>query len=498
MLSKINKWVGRLKSPAGNIAVSFAIAAPALLAGIGLSIDYVMITKKTAELQVVADAAAVASAHELPLANSNKEIIVASAKSFVAANLKTGQAPPPQISPKMSPRMGAAAPATGGSVVSTNVEVVDEFTGVEVTLKEVWKPFFAHFLTDQATPIVVNAKANILGEGLICVVGLMPRTYAGLHMDDRARIDAPDCGIYSNSPIFASIRLDKGSSIKARLVCAFGGVHSFGAGTSIEPRPLSDCPVIKDPLSSRPAPAVGACDYNGLEVGKPVEIPPVSSGDQELVVGFRTKFRRFARSTPVPPPPSYVAAAGFTNRTLKPGVYCGGLFIGQNMNVTFEPGIYVIKDGPFIVTGNAKIKGDGVGFFLTGAESVFDFQADTTIDLVAPRDGALAGLLVFEDRNVPHATRFNPFRLDRLPANMRLHRIRSNNARQLLGTIYTPHAILMIDADSPVADKSAYTAIISWRVWLRDGPSLHLNADYKATDVPVPSSLIGGQIVLSK
>ncbi len=485
MFVKFVKSLFKFKNAAANIAVSFAIAAPVLLGALGLSIDYVMITRKTAALQAIADSAAVASAHELPLANSNAGIVEASAKSYVEANLHKSNA---------VNRKGR----TSGSVITTSVKIVDKFTGVEVKLKEVWTPFFAHYLTDKATPIIVTAKANILGEGLICVVGLVERKYAGIHMDDNASINAPDCGIYSNSTIYASIRLDKGSSVKANLICAAGGVTSFGRGTSISPQPLSDCPPVNDPLSSRAAPNVGACDYNSLEVGKPVEIPPESDGDRELVFGFREKFKEFAKKTTAPTTPSYLPINQFTDITLQPGVYCGGLFIGQNMNVTFAPGVYVIKDGPFVVTGNAQIKGDGVGFFLTGAGSVFDFQADTTIDLVAPREGPLAGLLIYEDRGVPYVTKFNPFNLSKLPKGMRLHRIRSNNARQLLGTIYAPHAILMIDADSPVADKSAYTAIIAWRVWLRDGPSLRLNADYKSTDVPVPSTLIGGQIVLSQ
>ena len=200
----------------------------------------------------------------------------------------------------------------------------------------------------------------------------------------------------------------------------------------------------------------------------------------------------------MPVPPKYVAEVNFDNVRLEPGVYCGGLFIGQNQNVTLSPGVYVINDGPLVVSGNAKIKGEGVGFYLTGKDSVFDFQADTEIDLVAPKTGPLAGILIFEDRNVPYGERFNPFNLSKLPDDVRLHRIRSNNARQLLGTIYLPRAILMIDSKAPVADKSAYTAIIAWRIWLREGPSLHLNADYKSTDVPVPSSLVGGQIVLAE
>lgn len=490
----------------GNVALMFALAAPALLGIVGLAVDFIMISKKHSQLQAIADAAAVGSAHELPLANSNEALVSAVATEYVNSNLgiATPKAPPAGAARMMSATSssgggGSAAGGSGGRAIETDVKVVDGFTGVQVTIKETWTPFFAQFLTDTATPIVVKAKANILGEGLICVVGLMPRSdRAGIHMDNNSKIDAKDCGIYSNSSNRYAIRLDSHASIEARLICSVGGYGSFGWGTSISPRPLQDCPPVDDPLASRAAPTFGGCDHNGLEIGEGVEIPPKSNSDRELVTGLRKWFSRYSRNNPTPTAPSYLPETSFSNVTLVPGVYCGGLFIGQNQNVTLMPGVYVIKDGPFVVSGNAKIKGEGVGFYMTGQDSVFDFQADTSIDLVAPKTGPLAGLLMFEDRNVPHGTSFNPFNLSNLPDDIRLHRIRSNNARQLLGTVYLPHSILMIDADAPVADHSAYTAIIAWRVWLRDGPSLKLNADYKSTDVPVPSSLIGGQIVLAE
>ena len=49
----------------------------------------------------------------------------------------------------------------------------------------------------------------------------------------------------------------------------------------------------------------------------------------------------------------------------------------------------------------------------------------------------------------------------------------------------------MIAAQAPVADSSAYTAIVVGRMWLRKGPTLVLNSDYAATDVPVPAGLGG-------
>ncbi len=61
-----------------------------------------------------------------------------------------------------------------------------------------------------------------------------------------------------------------------------------------------------------------------------------------------------------------------------------------------------------------------VGFYLSGLLTLMFFDSGTTIDLTAPKDGSLAGILFFEDRKA-------------LP--LRVHRIGSNNARNLVGTI---------------------------------------------------------------
>ena len=169
--------------------------------------------------------------------------------------------------------------------------------------------------------------------------------------------------------------------------------------------------------------------------------------------------------------------------TLNPGTYCGGLTITGDAAVELRPGVYVVKDGPLNVEDEAELTGDYVGFFLTGKDSIFSFAPDTEIELGAPKDGPMAGLLFMEDSSV---------------SGVRVHEIKSNDARQLLGTIYLPKSILLVDANAPVADQSAYTAIVVMRLWLQEGPTLVLNSDYSATDVPVPSAMTGGRVILKQ
>lgn len=120
------------------------------------------------------------------------------------------------------------------------------------------------------------------------------------------------------------------------------------------------------------------------------------------------------------------------------------------------------------------MEGEGVGFYLTGLLSTIQFGPDSTISLTAPRTGDMAGRLFFEDRK----------RLLGLP-----HRIASNNAHNLVGTIYLPNNTLTIDSKKPIADLSDHTVIIARKFEMKDGPELVLNTDYENSPIPAPEGV---------
>jgi hypothetical protein len=270
------------------------------------------------------------------------------------------------------------------------------------------------------------------------VLGLAPKgTAVDLNAD--ARLTGNNCGVFSNSTGTNSLVAESGVKLRAAIVCSSGGLSVSGTAL-VDPLPITDCPPVEDPLLKRQPPDVGSCDHHGL----------VINGE---------------------------------TRTLDPGVYCGGLVIDGKSNVTLNPGVYVMKDGGLRVMGNATLSGDGAGFYITGAAQGTLFGLNSHISLSAPTSGPLAGLLIFEDRNM--ATNLN-------------HRITSDDARTLIGTIYLPKGALLVDAKNPVADKSAYTAIVARIIKLNAGPNLVLNSNYEATDVPVPAGITGSsQVILS-
>lgn len=287
--------------------------------------------------------------------------------------------------------------------------------------------------------ITVKATAQIMGSGKICAIALNPSAGNAIAAKNSARITARNCAVYSNSTNKIGIVAQDGSRFVTELTCSAGGYS--GSSANFAPIPEKDCPPIPDPLAQRPAPPVGSCLRTDLV----------------LIDG---------------------------SHILSPGVYCGGLDVTEGAKVFLKPGVYVLKDGNLQVKDNSEFVGKNVGLYFKGTTASLRFGPDTLIDLTAPKDGPMAGLLMFGDRT----------------ASGRTFVIASNNARNLLGTIYLPNGVFTVHANNPVADKSAYTVLVVRGIRMFEGPELVLNSNYKGSDIPVPSGVgpVGNNIVLTE
>jgi Flp pilus assembly protein TadG len=416
----------------GGAAVSFAAASPVVMGAFGIAADYAVYTMKKSRLQAAADAAALAATRELSVIGSggsgsgSGSASAKTASAAMAGAASTGGGPIEDIARSY---VQSALPKDS-STTSTGVSIDDAAGSVQVTVTDNWKPFFAHFLGADITPIVAHARAELVGESKVCVIATIANGAGGVSVTKNAHLEGNGCSIYSNSTNSAGFYLGNGSSVKADLVCSAGGVFNSGAMTGTQV--LTDCPPLPDPLASRAPPSFGACDYTNTKI---------SSGAV----------------------------------TLNPGVYCGGITISKTAKVTFAPGNYIIKNGLFLVMDTASVTGKNVAFYLTGSASLLQFFGDATIDLSGAEEGEMAGLLFFEDPSTSGL--------------LRIHNIRSSRAYNLTGTIYLPKGNLLVDPTAPVGEKSAYTAIIAKRLIVDNGPSLVLNTNYGATKVPVPDGI---------
>ena len=235
-----------------------------------------------------------------------------------------------------------------GSTVSSKVGINRKAGSLRIELQEEWTPAFAQFLNADVTPIRVDAMATLTGYSNICILTLDSAAARSIHLDNSANLKANGCVVYSNSTAPQGIRLDLDSSMKARSICSAGGYKA--TTTALAPLPTTDCPPISDPLEGRNAPVDGGCDKTAYKV---------SSGAN----------------------------------TLLPGTYCGGIKIGGTASVTFMPGNYIIKDGKFTVSDNARIVGEHVGFYLQGEKTLINFIDDASVSLTGSISGDMAGLL---------------------------------------------------------------------------------------------------------
>ena len=139
-----------------------------------------------------------------------------------------------------------------------------------------------------------------------------------------------------------------------------------------------------------------------------------------------------------------------------------------------SPEFYVITGGKLEVKDKSWLVGEYVTFVFDDDAAVFNFDKDTRIDLVASRDGPMAGMLFFEESERGEG-----------PG---LQYQKRECPRQLLGTIYLPNGRLKIDFRGNMAELSAYTVIVASQVHVK-GANLVVNWDYGGTDVPVPEGI---------
>lgn len=301
---------------------------------------------------------------------------------------------------------------------------------VRVSVTTGFDTIFGNILGILPSNLASQSVARVIGRPNVCVLGLNATEMGTISLEQSATVTGKDCAVYSNSTHANGLRSKQSATLSASFICSRGG-RDGGPG-SFSPDPLVDCPSFDDPLADRPEPAAGACVSS---------VPAVITADT----------------------------------LLPPGTYCG-LTVASGARVTLEDGIFVFKDQPLVVKNGGSLVGRNAGLFFKGANASFTFEQLSSISLTAPTSGPMAGLLLFTSRS---------------QSGDLVNSILSDDARLLLGTIYIPKGELRIDATKPIADQSAYTAIVADKIRLYGGPNLVLNTNYEASNVPVPKGIRG-------
>jgi len=268
-----------------------------------------------------------------------------------------------------------------------------------------------------------------------CVMALNRTAQAALQLTGNASItiNAPHCVIQVNSSSASAVTQNGNTVIKAVENCFVGGVSTV-CNSSISPAPDATCKPIPDPFANYPRPSVGNCDYTNYQL----------SGNKTV--------------------------------TLQPGVYCGGMTFSGPVNVTFAPGLFVIKDGVITETGGS-FTGNGVSFFLTGYNTSIQLSGQANWHLVAPTTGPLPGFAIFLDPDGPSGLAGS---LSSLSGQSELY---------FEGIVYLPQQQVTVSGNASAFAPSPYTSYIGDTLRFVGNGDLVINNDTTLTQLPLPVSL---------
>ncbi len=149
-------------------------------------------------------------------------------------------------------------------------------------------------------------------------------------------------------------------------------------------------------------------------------------------------------------------------------MYCGGLRVGGATELSLEPGIYVIKDGPLKVNAGASITGTGVTILLTGTDSHADFLGSASVHLSAPMSGPTEGLVIASGREEPI--------LDT--------KVGGGVEMDIEGTVYLPTHNLSYGGNSESLFPSSYTFLVAKTIKFHGGSTVVVRGNPDTATVP--------------
>ena len=325
-----------IKDTSGQFAVMTAIFAVPLVLCLGIAIDTTIIHRDNAGLQTALDSAALASV--IP-GNLGDEERSAYAKEVFGENYPE----------------------------SANVELVVQATPNRVDIQGTVVKETLFMGINGANKLKQRNKSAAIKttEEIICLMTLNKTSRGSLNIEKNAQVYAPNCSIQVNSTNQNALISAGNYKPQAQKICVHGGVNG-----NLGPNVQANCSYVEDPYAHLEAPNFtgnDACDYG------PMNFFNLDSFAEVISIGARGK-------------------------TLTPGVYCNGLHL-YDSEVNFEPGTYIIHDGPLSIGNGSIATGDGVTFVFTGENSFFYTYDEVSVNFSASRSGPYAGLIFMQDRD---------------------------------------------------------------------------------------------------
>ncbi len=322
--------------------VTMVVSTTVLLACLGLAIDAGYLELLKSRMQTAADAAALGGVQEFRMNGAGG--VVAEAKADAAMNGFTDGVNSVTVTVNNPP-------ASGYSTADS--------TAVEAIVTQNAGTFFMNALGFHSMAVSARSVAHQPTLST-CLMALDPAVSDAISVSNGVVVTST-CGVVIDSSSSTALTASGGAKLTASSISVTGS-YAVSNGATVSPAPAIHVAAQSDPLAGVPPPPVGSCLQNNYSIG------------------------------------------GGTTITIPPGVYCGGITIGNGAKVTLSGGTYVLLGGGLNFGGGATVTGTGVTFYNTYDNThpygAIQMNNGVTVTLTAPTTGSLAGMLIFQDRSV--------------------------------------------------------------------------------------------------
>lgn len=244
----------------------------------------------------------------------------------------------------------AAEPLSKFGVSATPTFTVNSDSSFTGTVSASVPTQFLELAGISSIPVSVSATAKLTTSSTACVLILNKTASQSLLMNSGSDIEASKCEVHVASTGVNAVIFNANSTLNTSKTCIASSSIIDNGGT--HPNLVKSCTVATDPFAGNlPTPSTTASNCNGGNY---------NGG-------------------------SY---------TLTPGVYCGWYNFNGTNNLTFSPGVYVIKGGGWNVNGGSWT-GAGVTFYFADTSKI-QFNSGVKATLSAPTSGTYAGILMYE------------------------------------------------------------------------------------------------------
>jgi len=406
----------------GHVAIITAIMAVPLLIGVSVAMDTNKMVRDRTNIQAALDNAAVAAITDQTISAAERAEY---AKMRFWSNIEQ-------------------ADGVSIDVLASGPERVE----LKAEMKS--PTFLSGMIGKDANMVRASSTTELVKGSTVCMLALDPKSARSFEVTEGATLNA-DCGIQVNSMNKHASVIDHGGRATAQNFCVAGG-----ADGRYSPFVNTQCAPTDDPYEAINIPMPGQCvDNDELE---------------ELLGDWRAERDATENHAILEDQRRADAeAAGqkwyttyFDKLHLKPGNYCGGLFLeGKEFNL--DPGIYHVTGGSLVFGLGTELIGEGVTFIIHD-EARIEIRDGSILNIKAPSTGPTKGLVIAQELG------YKPLHSPQYPDTVST--ITDGAKLNLLGTVYLPSHKIEFLGGSLSKTRAPATSFIAHQISTPDFATL--------------------------